>query len=413
MAIDKRQQLRKHKFIATGLFVVMVITYFLMVYGIKYSDAAWMHYVKAFSEAGMVGALADWFAVTALFRYPLGIKIPHTNLIENSKNAIGDNLGTFVTENFLTPGTIRPYINKLNVADFISDWLNQPKNKLLITTEINRLLSGILYKMDDEMISNLFAKKGKEAIDNLPFEVFASKGLEYIIENNEHNKLINLIIPEAKSYIENNRGAIYDKVVEKQPLLGLIGGKSVTNQLISGITSFLKDVEENEAHEIRDEITRKLFEVSEELRTSDEWKQKFTSLKNEFISMEKIQNYANDAWLNLKKEIILNLENKTSVLNTYIEKNIDELANNLSTDQQWKDKINSFVKQFVYKLALRNSKEVGTIISTTVENWDGKELSEKLELEVGKDLQYIRINGTIVGGLVGLIIYIVTEFIFS
>ena len=119
--VEKKQSLVKHKSIATGLFVLMALLYAAMVYLSKQSEAEWIGYVEAFSEAAMVGALADWFAVTALFRYPLGLKIPHTNLIERSKNSIGDNLGSFVTNNFLTSTNIRPYIEKLDVVKFVAD----------------------------------------------------------------------------------------------------------------------------------------------------------------------------------------------------------------------------------------------------------------------------------------------------
>lgn len=411
MSYNKKQQLKKHKAVATGLFVIMVILYFGLVYATQHAPQKWMYYVKAFAEAGMVGALADWFAVTALFKYPMGLKIPHTNLIENSKNAIGENLGTFVTENFLTPGTIRPYIERIEASVFITQWVKKEKNRLLITNELRKFLGKVVQNLNDDEIADVLSKKGYDLLKELKVEQWAAKGLLYVVENDEHNELITLLMPKAKTYVEQNREVIYKKVVEKQPLLGLIGGKSVTNQLISGITAFLSDIEANKTHEIRKELTLKLLQIANDFTTDDEWQRKFSDIKDEFVSYEKVQHYAHDIWLKMKEEAMAGLAEDESLISTYITNNINALADNLETNKDIQQKINGFVRQFVYKLALKNSKEIGTIITTTVADWDGRELSEKLELEVGKDLQYIRVNGTLVGGLVGLLIFIVTQWI--
>ncbi len=411
MPYNKKQQLNKHKAVATGLFIAMAILYFGLVYTIQHTPQNWMYYVKAFAEAGMVGALADWFAVTALFKYPMGLKIPHTNLIENSKNAIGENLGTFVTENFLTPETIRPYIERIEASVFLIQWIKKEKSRILIINELRKFLGKIVKNLNDDEIAKLLSTKGYDLLNEIKVEQWAAKGLLYVVENDEHNELITLLMPKAKMYVEQNRETIYKKVVEKQPLLGLIGGKSVTNQLISGITAFLSDIEHNKEHEIRKELTLKLLQLANDFTTDEEWQHKFSEIKDEFISYEKIQHYAHEIWLKMKEETLTGLAEEKSLISTYITNNINALADNLETNEDIQQKINSFVRQFVYKLALKNSNEIGTIITTTVADWDGRELSEKLELEVGKDLQYIRVNGTLVGGIVGLLIFIVTQWI--
>ena len=411
MSLNKQKQLLKHKYIATGLFLIMAVIYVTTIYLQKNDSQNWIGYLKAFSEAGMVGALADWFAVTALFKYPLGIKIPHTNLIKNNKDALGENLGSFVTENFLNKETIRPYISQIDLSKFISNWISNENNLNKIKIEIRNVLKNILAKVDDNEVANLIANKGKEIINDINLQDLASKGLLYAVENNEHQRLISLIIPQAKDYVENNKEAIYKKVVEKNPILGLIGGKAVTNQLIGGIISFFEDIQNNGNHAIRNEITLKLYEICDTLKSNIDWKEKFDQLKNDFITDERIREYASKLWVNSKQSLVLNLDDENSILNQYIEKYLLEIRNNLKYNKETQDKINKTVHTFIYKLALRNSNKVGKIISKTVKNWDGKELSEKLELEVGKDLQFIRINGTLVGGIVGLIIYSLTHLI--
>lgn len=408
---EKQKQLRKHKAIATGLFVLMAVVYFVLAYLTKYYPQNWMFYVKAFAEAGMVGALADWFAVTALFRYPFGLKIPHTNLIEKSKDAIGENLGNFVTDNFLTPSTIRPYIEKLDVMKFALNWLESSKNQQIVSEQIVGLSHYIIANLDDKTVVDAIAKKGSNLLDDLPYHIWLSDGLQYMIENAEHNRLLDILLPKAKDYVEDNRLLIYNKVVEKQPLLKLVGGKAVTNQLISGITSFLDDVKENATHPIRAEIEDKLKETAGRIKTEPSWREKIENIKNQFITYEKIRQYAEDAWLKLKEEALHNLEDKDSKIWTYITNEMSKWVDNIREDKDWQQKINGWVRQMLYKQALKNSSEVGGIITRTVADWDGKELSEKLELEVGKDLQYIRVNGTLVGGLVGVIIYTLTHFL--
>ncbi|MGL4583658.1 MAG: DUF445 domain-containing protein [Flavobacterium sp.] len=408
---EKKSQLQRHKRIATGLFILMAVVYIIMVYAIKHTPATWMGYVKAFSEAAMVGALADWFAVTALFRRPMGMPIPHTNLIVNSKNKIGNNLGDFVTDNFLTSENIRPYVEKVDLANMISSWLNKPANQTILENELATLTKRILTELEDKTIVSLMMAKAKEGIAAINIQSFVSKGVMYAIDKNEHNKLLDIILPKAQVYVEEHRQEIYDNVVEKKPILGLIGGKAVTNQLINGINTFLEDIARDPNHKIRKEITLRLEMLAVDIEASPSWKAKFDEILNQFITDEKINTYMSDLWQSTKTSLLAQLEDKQSTLRTYITKSIARVADDLENNEENKGKINKWIQHTIYKVALKNTKEVGQLIRNTVDSWDGQELSDKLELEVGKDLQYIRINGTIVGGLVGLLIYIITSYL--
>ena len=407
----KKEQLKKHKMLATGLFVLMAILYIVSIYFIQNHTKHWLHYLKAFSEAGMVGALADWFAVTALFKYPLGIKVPHTNLITNNKDALGKNLGNFVSTNFLTAKNIRPYISELSIKAYLNEWLSKQNNIEIIKVEAVKVGHRIINNLDDEQIASILTRKGMQLTDEIKLEKLASTSLLYMLEQNEHQRLMNIILPQAQMYVENNRELIYKKVVEKQPILGLIGGKAVTNQLISGITTFLQEVENDINHPIRLNITDKLYQIVDDLKDKDSWQVKFNAIKNEFITQEKLSEYATDLWLKLKNDLLQKLDNPNSALNNYLNNSVDQMIKSFKDDHNLHERIDKIVRQYVYKIVLKNSKEVGHIITNTVHQWDGNELSEKLELEVGKDLQFIRINGTLVGGMVGLFIYIVTQWL--
>lgn len=408
---DKKKQLRKHQAIATGLFAVMALLYLVLLFLQKYQPQPWIGYVKAFCEAAMVGALADWFAVTALFRHPLGLKIPHTNLIESSQASIGENLGDFVTENFLTPKNIRPYIERLDLATFIANWIEKKDNQLTIENEACHIIEHIITKIDEKILLKYLSQKAENAIQEIPLQNIASQGILYALENREPDRILALLIPQIHNYIDNNKEEIYQTIIERKHILGLIGGKSITNQIITGLHSFLEDISESPNHKIKIEIYEKLANLAIEINESQEWKEKFNTILTQFLTPDKIEKYVQDFYVSIKTSLLSQLKDDTSTLRQYIRNGISDLEQTLKKDIALQAKINSAIRLSLYKMALNNASEVGSIIKTTVEQWDGKELSEKLELEVGKDLQYIRINGTLIGGLVGLLIYTITHLL--
>ena len=410
--VEKIQNLKKHKAIATGLFLLMAIVYFAMVYLDLHSDAKWIGYVEAFAEAGMVGALADWFAVTALFRYPLGLKIPHTNLIENSQKAIGDNLGHFVTDNFLTPSTIRPYIEKLEVVKYAADWLNKPSNQKDLQDELIHFTKKIVTDLDDKDVVDFITLKGDEILKQFNLPELVSSSLEYVLEKEKHDEILEAIIPKAKEYILESDLIIKDKLNEKHPVISFFAGKKISKGVVEGVVSFLDEVADDKEHPIRHNIERIITDNIQNIKESPDWKAKLETLRDDFITKERMNEYSMDLWQAIKLNLTESFDDPNSALQTYIQKNIKKLTENLNDNQEMIDKINGWVRHFIYRMILRNVKEVEGLISSTVDKWEGKQLSEKLELEVGKDLQFIRINGTLVGGLVGLLIYTITQLIF-
>ena len=409
--IEKKIQLRKYKMFATGLFVLMAVIFVVMTILEKKNPAHWIGYIRAFSEAAMVGALADWFAVTALFNYPLGIKIPHTNLIENSKERIGDNLGNFVVENFLSPQNIRPYIQKIKISNFVGDWLSKDRNQDYLMKEGSNIVLDILNKLDDTAVVAFIGKKAKEMAGDLKVNEIIGNGLEYILDKEDHQRLITNLSKQIKEYVLNNQDMVKSRVKsESYFLIPKFVDDGIADKITSGLSKYFEEVELDENHSLRTEITQKLYSFSKEIQTDEKWVEEFKAIKNDFLKEEKIQQYSQDIWLSIKKSLSSELEEEQSALKNYLRKNLAELSENLKTDEVFQHKIDHWVRATAYKYILKNTHQFGALISSTVGNWEGKELSAKMELEVGKDLQFIRVNGTLVGGLVGLIIYTVTEF---
>lgn len=408
---EKRIQLRKYKLFATGLLVLMAVIFVITTILQKSDNSHWIGYVRAFSEAAMVGALADWFAVTALFHHPLGLKIPHTNLIQNKKDQIGDNLGIFVVDNFLAPQNIRPYILKLKVSHFVGDWLYKERNQEILLKETANIIKDILQKLDDTAVVNFISKKAKEMSNDLKINQIVGNGLDYILERNDHQRLVTNLSKQIKTYIAQNQTIVRERVKKESfALIPKFVDDAIADKITSGLSNFFEEVEADENHSIRKEITQKLRAFADELKENEKWEEEFESIRENLLKEEKLQQYSKDIWNSIKNSLSKELENEDSALKNYIQKNIGELSHNLQTDEKLQHKIDHWIRVTAYKYILKNTHQFGDLISSTVGNWQAKELSEKLELEVGKDLQFIRLNGTLVGGLVGLVIYTVAHF---
>lgn len=408
----KAAQLHKYKVVATGLFLLMAVLYMLSTWLLKTQQTLWLGYLKAFAEAAMVGALADWFAVTALFHHPMGIPIPHTNLIENRKKSIGDNLGGFVVNNFLNADTIRPYILQLNTSEFIAKWLGNEKNVAVLATAISSLLKDVVTNMNDKSITKFIGNKSTELLKDINLNEVLASGLDIIVQRNDHARILNYLTNKLRHYLFENETMIRERVKKESHFLipGFVDN-IIAAKITNGLVNYLSEIEQNPQHSIRNDINQQLAVFITDIRNSAKWKQELESIKESIVAGDKIQKYAVSIWKQLQTGILTDLESDTSAIEQYIRKTIHEMVANLQQNESMQTKLNYWVQHTAYKYVLRNTEKAGELISNTVGNWKGKDLSNKLELEVGKDLQFIRINGTLVGGLVGLLIYTITRII--
>lgn len=409
---NKEKQLKKHKIWATGLFLLMTVIFISCSISQKYYTEPWIGYVRAFSEAAMVGALADWFAVTALFHHPLGLKIPHTNLIQNKKEQIGNNLGNFIVENFLSPTSIRPYILQLKIAEKSSIWLSKEDNQNMIFSGLSQFIQEILHKIDDTAIELWIQSQISNLVSELKFNEIAGNSLSFAIEKNYHQELISNLTKQIIAYISQNKKMVREKVAKESfALIPKFIDDAIADKITEGIIVYFQEVNKDEKHGIREEISQKLRDFSENLKENPHWEKELTFLKEKLIQGKSIQEYTQNVWLSVKTSLINELNNKESVLKKYFHQNILQWSQKLLNDQTLQNNIDRKLRITVYKYVLKNAHKLGELISTTIERWEGKALSDKLELEVGKDLQFIRINGTLVGGLVGLLIHTIVQML--
>lgn len=409
---EKQRQLRRHKAIATGLFLLMVVIYIVTLLLLKKGAGGGVAALNAFSEAAMVGALADWFAVTALFYHPLGLPIPHTNLIEKGKQRIGANLGGFVVSNFLTPANLRPYLSKLKPSGMLAKWLQSPKHQQIILSEAANLLADVLGRVDDRAVAAFLAKQGSTLLGELQVSRLVSSGVRYAVEHNEQEAAITMLADKMRTFIIEQEGLVREKVKKESYFFvpGFVNNK-LAEKITGGLAKYFREIAEDPNHRIRQEISRELLKWADQLTTDPAWEAKFQNLKGALLPPEKLEDYALAAWTKLKMTLLEELTVPDSSMLRYIQKALQEGVDKLATDEAMQEKIDNWARVQAYSAVLRYKDSAGELISNTVGNWPARELSHKLELEVGKDLQYIRINGTLVGGLVGLLIHLLTVWL--
>jgi uncharacterized membrane-anchored protein YjiN (DUF445 family) len=366
-------------------------------------------WLKALSEAAMVGGIADWFAVVALFRHPLGIPIPHTALIPSNKDKIGENLGGFVSEEFLIREKLELKIDQFNVAKKASDWLIDAKNANIVAGLIaENVIPGVLKTIDDTEVQHFIQTQFSGKLSKVNFAEWIALGLESLAKSDKQEELVTNVLKTLIVELQNNKHLIEEKVKSSTPFLSFgLADKKITEGIFNGLYNFLEQASHQDST-IRKKVNNYVVDFINELKESPEMQQKVNDLVLGFANKKEVQDYISGIWLEIKMAITNDLDQKEeSTIKKGVANMIQGFGKGIQNDQLMMDKINDFIKNDVLSVLINNKKMIGDLISSTVKSWDTDEVSKKLELEIGSDLQYIRINGTLVGGLVGLLIYAV------
>ena len=404
--VTKRANLNKMKTVALSVLGIAVVCFFVA----HHYKIGWL---KAISEAAMVGGIADWFAVVALFRHPLGIPIPHTALIPNNKDAIGQNLGSFVSDEFLIKEKLEVKLDEFDFATKATNWLKEEKNASTIASlVVENVIPGVLKTIDDADVKNFIQQQFEVKMQELNFGQWIASGLESLSKSDKQAQLITNVLTVLATELEANKTEINEKVKKSTPWYTLgVADKKIAEGVFNGLYEFLDMAKEPDSS-IRQKIDSYVLKFIEDLKSSPEMQQKISSLIIEFTQKEEVQDYIGSIWQELKNAVLADLENgEDSKIKLNLARMIGNFGKTIQNDVMMTTKINNFIKIDLLGVLLRNKKAIGDLIATSVQSWDKKEIADKLELEVGKDLQFIRINGTVVGGLVGLIIYFVEQFI--
>jgi uncharacterized membrane-anchored protein YjiN (DUF445 family) len=410
---EKRRALRKMKLVALSFLIGATVIFLLTSWAQASGWPGWAGYVRAAAEAGMVGALADWFAVTALFRYPLGLKIPHTAIIPNKKDVLGDSLGDFVGSNFLSEEVVRDKLKRVEISERLGGWLSQPENAERVTSELATVVRAAVRVLRDEDVQAIMEQAVAKRIIERPWGPPLGKILAGVFADGAHHKLVDLMCDRGYEWVRDNHTTMLRVVSDRAPTWSpKFVDEMLADKVYGEVLSFAWAVKTDVNHPMRLALDKFLGEFAVDLQTDPEVMARAEQVKGQIVHHAEVQKLIGSAWSTAKEMLLSAAEDPSSELRRRVKAGLVSLGERLITEEQLRTKVDGWVEGAAAYLVTNYSREITTIITDTVQRWDAEETSRKIELQVGRDLQFIRINGTVVGSLAGLVIYTVAQLLF-
>ncbi|WP_230330020.1 DUF445 domain-containing protein [Nocardia aurantiaca] len=411
----KKRELWRMKAIATGFLAAATIIYITCAWiSSRGGGGAWVGYVKAASEAGMVGALADWFAVTALFRHPLGLPIPHTAIIRKKKDQVGAGLGEFVRTNFLSPEAVAVKTNSAQIPLRLGRWMAAPEHAERVSDESATMLRAVIGVLRDEdveqIIDHTIVKRIAEPLWGPPI----GKVLNELIADNRQAPLLDLLGERAHQWALDSQETL-DRIVNRDApsWAPKFVNSLLAERIYRELVEFTWKVRTQPDHEVRLAANRFLEDFAHDLQFDDAMIEKAEKIKTELMGRREVTGMAQATWRAAKRMILESADDPNSTLRRKVADNVRQLGERLSTDSAMRDEVDGWLERGVRYLVANYGAEFASLVSDTVARWDAEEASRKIELAAGKDLQFIRINGTVIGSLAGLAIYAVSHLLFN
>ena len=407
---ERARDLRRMKVFATGLLVAVALLFVLARLADGHVTGAGV--VESFAEAAMVGALADWFAVTALFRHPLGLPIPHTAIIPHRKDQIGASLGQFIEENFLTAELLDERLQRAHIGARLGEWLRQPANASRASAAAGDVVRGAIDVLDDDAISGSIEQMVERRIRSTEVSPLMGRAIDLAVEGGHHQRLLDSTLVALGHFLEDNRVSFRERLQNESPwwVPESIDDR-IFDKIYTGVRSFLHDLGRDPAHEIRRSIDVRVLAFAERLANDPEMVRKGEELKDELLAHPDVRAWIGSLWGEIRTSLEQAAVDPDSELRVRMTSSLTQLGQRLGTDAELQAKIDAWVSSAAQYVVENYRGEVSRMISTTVERWDAESTSRRLELQVGRDLQFIRINGTIVGGLAGVAIHVLTRLI--
>jgi uncharacterized membrane-anchored protein YjiN (DUF445 family) len=362
---------------------------------------SWIGYMRAFAEAAMVGALADWFAVTALFRHPLHLPIPHTAIIPNRKDQIGASLGEFVQQNFLTHDVVHERLAQAQIGKRLGTWLSDPDNAARAGEAVSDALRGSLEVIDDRDVGSVLESMIEQKIRTTPVSPLIGRAIDVAMDGGHHQRLLEAVLTGLGGFLDDNRAAFRARLAQESPwwIPEPIDDR-IFDKIYTAVDSFLADISRDPTHEVRQSIDRRVEAFAERLRDDPA-----LAAKAELLAHRDVRAWLQSLWGEVKRSALAATGDPRSELRRRIDDSLARLGARLRDEPELQAKVDDWVRRAAGYLLDHYRGEVSELIASTVARWDGKATAERLELQVGRDLQFIRINGTLVGGLAGLVIF--------
>ncbi|WP_280828556.1 DUF445 domain-containing protein [Mycobacterium sp. OTB74] len=413
---ERRRDLRRMKFVALSFLLGATLIFALCTLLQAHTGphpAAWIGYVRAAAEAGMVGGLADWFAVTALFRHPLGLPIPHTAIIKHKKDQLGEGLGTFVRQNFMSPEVIETKLRDAQVAGRVGKWLSEPTHATRVASEASTALRVLVEMLRDEDVQHVLDRMIVKRIAEPQWGPPIGRVLESLLAERRQEALLQMLADRAFQW-SLNAGEIIERVIERDSptwsprWVDHLVGDRIHRELMD----FTDKVRRNPDHELRRSATKFLFDFAGDLQHDPDTIARAERVKEQIMARDEVARAAETAWTAAKRIILESVDDPSSALRTRIADSVVRIGESLRDDADLRDKVDDWLIRGAKHLVAQYGTEITAIITETIERWDAEEASRRIELYVGRDLQFIRINGTVVGSLAGLVIYSLAQLAF-
>lgn len=403
----RRVRLVRMKTVATAMLVIVAIIFLLA--RLYEAQFPWLSYVRAFAEAAMVGGIADWFAVTALFRHPLGIPIPHTAIVPSRKDRIGTALGNFVQRNFLTRDVVAGKIAAMHLGERAARWLSEPQNSRRLARHVVRGMVGAANVMRDEDVQELVEQGVISRLRRMQVAPLVARLFELLTSGGRHQILLDDALRMAARFVAENDEVIRERIRAESPwwVPGAVEDR-LGDKIVSGVERTLAAVAADPEHPLRHRYDEAVQRFVESLRTSPESIAKAEQLKVDLLAHPSVGEFSQEVWGDVKERLgqyadrlSMDVESEPD----QIEQWLTGLGHKILADPELAAKVDIWVVEIVTYAVEQAREEVAKLIASTVGAWDADATSRKIELQIGRDLQFIRINGTLVGGLVGLLLH--------
>ena len=411
-------QLAHAKRQATGLFIAVVVV-FALTYA--FPQNLWVECIRAMAEAAMVGALADWFAVSALFRrIPLPYLARHTDIIARNKDRIGDNLSAFVGDRFLDAPSLVTMIRRHDPADMLAQWLTSPANSGLLGKQVSRLMATALDTVEDDKIQELLNSAARALIGQLDISRTMAAALGALTHERRHQILLDDLLVRLNALLQSpeTRGFIANTLVNwikrehplKQKVLPTdwLGGKGAS-AISHAVETLLVEVAKDPNHQLRDALDEAIAKLIERMQNDPDWEERGEQIRSYLQNDEALGSYVHEIWADLRRKLRADLQDENSAIANSVSSMGKWLGMSLAGDAALRVRLNVRLELWAAQWAPDVAQSVAEHIRATVQRWDAQEMAQLVEQHIGSDLQYIRINGTIVGGFIGLILFVISH----
>ncbi|SFO07943.1 Uncharacterized membrane-anchored protein YjiN, DUF445 family [Nitrosospira briensis] len=395
--------------LATGMLITMLAV--LVLANVFLSVHPSMGYLRAFAEAAVVGALADWFAVTALFRQPLGLPIPHTAIIPRNKERIGASLGRFVELNFASPEVVSAKLARVDLSGNLAQWLSDSTRTEVLADHMTRLIPQLLDSIEEHQLRRFISGDVSKRVQGIDLAPLIGEAVAMLSEEKRHQVLLDKLLRETDDYITANEQRIRERVRENTAWLWqrLSIDSEVADNVILVLRELLAEIARDSRHPLRLRLDSAIEKLVSELATSPEYRKQIAVHTRKLLNQPALHKFVATLWRDIRISLHKEIGSADSTIKALLREATQSATRALLRDTGLRERLNDWMRNVVVEAVQSHQRDVGSLIADTVRGWDTETVTRRIEQQVGEDLQYIRINGTMIGGLVGLAIYTISR----